>query len=107
MIRAKGGQSAPQVELLQPSVLLFLLLDVFPDHLLVTSDRGYKVPSGPEVLSYEVPLLSAGWKSSCARGPLEGAPPRSCFPFVQPACGTPPPDAVEVVHTGSFSGTWE
>src|SRR5215468_9157217 len=57
MIRAKGGQSAPQVELLQPSVFLFLLLDVFPDHLLVTSDRGYKVPSGPEVLPYEVPLL--------------------------------------------------
>src|SRR5215831_3159789 len=52
----KGGNSSPQVQLLQTRVLCFLFLNVFAYLFLVPSDRGYKVPPGPEVLTYEVPL---------------------------------------------------
>jgi hypothetical protein len=38
----KGGNSPPQVQLLQACVLCFLFLDVFPYLFLIPSDRGYK-----------------------------------------------------------------
>src|SRR6516165_12313061 len=53
----KGGPSTPQIHLLQAPVLLFLFPDIFPYHLLVSPYCGDEVPSRPEVLSYEVPLL--------------------------------------------------
>jgi hypothetical protein len=55
----KGGRSPPQVQLLQPRVVGFLVLDVFPYHLLVSSDGGNKVAPRPEVLTYEIALLFA------------------------------------------------
>ena len=40
-------------------ILCFLILDVFSYHFFIPPNRGYEVPSGPEVLAYEVALLSA------------------------------------------------
>jgi hypothetical protein len=48
--------SAPQVQLLEALVLLFLFPDVVSDHLLVPSHGGDVVSSGPEVLTYEISL---------------------------------------------------
>src|SRR6516164_3364662 len=53
----KGGPSTPQIHLLQAPILLFLFPNIFPYHLLVSPYCGDEVPSRPEVLSYEVPLL--------------------------------------------------
>ena len=50
----KGGRSAPQIHLFQAPIFLLLPLDVVPYHLGVPSNRGYEVPSRPEVLTYEV-----------------------------------------------------
>src|SRR5262245_50502851 len=48
--------SAPQVQLLEALVLLFLFPDVLSDDLLVPSHGGDVVASGPEMLTYEIPL---------------------------------------------------
>ena len=42
------------VPLIEPAVFLFLLLDVFPDHGLISANRRDEIPYGPEVLSREV-----------------------------------------------------
>jgi hypothetical protein len=44
----KGGNSPPQVQLLQTCILCFLFLDVFAYLFLLPSDRGYKVTPGPD-----------------------------------------------------------
>ena len=49
----EGGQSAPEVELIQSLVLFLLVLDVVAYDRLVPPDRRNKIPSGPKVLSYE------------------------------------------------------
>jgi hypothetical protein len=55
-VPSKGEVSAPQIELLQALVLLFLVPDVLSDHLLVPSHCGDVIPFGPEVLTYAVSL---------------------------------------------------
>src|SRR6185503_7677152 len=50
----KGG-SSPELELLEPLILLLLVADVGPYRRLVPPDRD-EVPSGPEVLPDEVAL---------------------------------------------------
>ena len=57
----------PQLHLLQAFILLFLLPDVFPYHLLVSPHCGDKVPSSPEVLTYEIPLLLPVYASQVYR----------------------------------------
>ena len=42
------------MQLVEPSVLGLLLFDVFTDRLLVSSYRGYELPSGPEIVAGEV-----------------------------------------------------
>ena len=51
---AYGGTSAPQIELLQALILLFLVLDVLTDCLLVPPHSRDVVPSGPEMLAHEI-----------------------------------------------------
>ena len=48
--------SESQVQLFQPFVFLFLLLDVIPDHRLISSHRGYEIPSRLKVLPDKTPL---------------------------------------------------
>jgi hypothetical protein len=55
LVPPKGG-SSPDVELLQPLILLLLVADVGPYRLLVPTDRVDEVPPGPEVLSHKVAL---------------------------------------------------
>ncbi|GHU19870.1 hypothetical protein FACS189475_07830 [Betaproteobacteria bacterium] len=43
-----------QIELIQPLILLFLLPDVAPNHLFVTSYRGNEIPSRPKMLPDEI-----------------------------------------------------
>src|SRR5215470_17848656 len=45
-----------QIQSIQPLVFRLLLLDVRPDHSLISSDRRHKVPSCPKVLSYKAPF---------------------------------------------------
>jgi hypothetical protein len=40
-------------------ILCLLVFDVFSYHFLIPPDRGYKVASGPEVLTYEVALFAS------------------------------------------------
>ena len=49
----KGG-SSPEVELIQPLVLLLLVADVGPYRLLIPTDRVDEITSGSEVLPDEV-----------------------------------------------------
>jgi hypothetical protein len=42
------------VQLVEPAILSFLLLDVFADSLLVSAYRGYEVSSGPKIVASEV-----------------------------------------------------
>ncbi|CDX43254.1 hypothetical protein MPLSOD_50107 [Mesorhizobium sp. SOD10] len=44
----EGGKSAPKVDLIQPLILPFLVLDVFSDHRFASTD-------GPKVLHLEIP----------------------------------------------------
>jgi|SRR5215471_14537874 len=47
--------------MIKTGVLSFLLSDVVPDHCFVSPHSGDEVPSGPEVLPYEVaPSLAVG-----------------------------------------------
>ena len=40
-------------------ILCLLVFDIFSYHLFIPPNRGYKVASGPEVLTYEVALLAS------------------------------------------------
>lgn len=46
------------MQLVKPSVFGLMLLDVFADHILIPTYRGYKVPSGPEIVAGEVFLFA-------------------------------------------------
>ena len=46
------------MQLVEPSVFGLLLFHVFTDSVLVPSYRGYKIPSGPEIVAGEVFLLA-------------------------------------------------
>jgi hypothetical protein len=46
------------MQLIEPSVIGLLLFDVFTASVLVPSYRGYKIPSGPEIVAGEVFLLA-------------------------------------------------
>lgn len=48
--------SAPEVQLLEPLILFFLIADVGADGVLVPADRVHEEPAGPEVLTHEVAL---------------------------------------------------
>ena len=48
--------SAPEVQLLEPLILLLLIADVCADGLFVPADRVHEVPAGPEIQSHEVAL---------------------------------------------------
>src|SRR5665213_618880 len=45
----------PEVHLLQPVVLLFLIADVVSDYLFVPANSRYKIPPCPKALSDEIP----------------------------------------------------
>src|SRR5882757_8867134 len=45
----------PEVHLLQPPVLLFLISDVISDHLFIPAHRRHKIPACPKTLPDEIP----------------------------------------------------
>ena len=55
LVPPEGG-SAPKVELLQTLIFVFLVADVLADDFFVAPDGRDEVPSGPEVLPYEISL---------------------------------------------------
>ena len=55
----------PQAQLIQMLILCLLVFDVFSYHFLIPPDRGYKVASGPEVLTYEVALFASYTRARC------------------------------------------
>src|SRR5512138_839059 len=51
----KGGASLfKKVHLIESTILFFLGLDIRPDRLLIESNRGNKIPSGPKMLPGEI-----------------------------------------------------
>ncbi len=50
-----GGPSTPQVDLIQPLVLLLLLPNVVADHGLVSAHGRHPVAACPEVLADKIP----------------------------------------------------
>src|SRR5271166_2876459 len=55
----EGGQSAPEVQLIESPVLFLLVLDVVADDRLVPSDCRNEISSGPKVLSNETSVALA------------------------------------------------
>jgi hypothetical protein len=51
------------VQLVEPAIFGFLLLDVFADRLFVSTHCGHKISSGPEIVASEV--LSLAEEASC------------------------------------------
>ncbi|CAB1369860.1 protein of unknown function [Denitratisoma oestradiolicum] len=45
-----------EIELVQPLVLLLLVSDIPPNHLFISPNRRYKIPSRPKVLTNKVAL---------------------------------------------------
>jgi len=52
-----GGRSTPEVQLLQPLIFLFLVLDVFPDRSFVSPHGRDEISSRPEMLPYKIAPL--------------------------------------------------
>lgn len=46
------------MQLVDPTIFCFLLLDVFTDSFFVSAYRGYEISSGPEIVASEVLSLS-------------------------------------------------
>ena len=53
-----GGRSSAQPKLLQSFTFLLPMASVVANHTRIPPTRRYEIPSGPEMLAYEVPLLS-------------------------------------------------
>src|SRR5450755_3864525 len=47
----------PEVHLLQPLVLLFLIPDVVSDHLFIPANRRHKIPACPKTLPDKIPTV--------------------------------------------------
>ena len=50
--------SLEHAQLIEPYILLLLPLDVLPDRLLVSTNRGYVIPSCPKILTDKISLPS-------------------------------------------------
>jgi hypothetical protein len=95
----KGAVSQPQLELIVMSVFFVLISDVSPDHLLVQSNCGHKVTSGPKVLTGKI--LGLPGKSSRYR---DRTLPLDICARVSPHLR---PDTVSLIDTDSTLIIWE